>query len=34
MLNGMKFKDYINVIRDDEEMEHFRDVYYIDQRKI
>jgi hypothetical protein len=34
MLNGMKFKDYIKVIRDDEKMEQFRDVFYIDQRKI
>jgi len=29
MLNGMRFKDYIETVRNDEEMEKFRDVFFI-----
>ena len=34
LLYGMKFKDYIKKVRNDEEMEKFRRVFFIDQRDI
>ena len=34
LLYGMKFKDYIKKVRNDEEMEKFRRVFFIDQREI